>query len=254
MGELFGELLKQLHDHSDVGRVMFERVRRFNELSAIPVLEHYRKSGLSWIFDVRAPIILEESVGPHLPTLGVTDELIPVYIFELYSNDGGRFNRWNTKPVLISEVEFVYGPYGRIPSTVGLYLAYKKVGKSRGGTIYRQFNKPVFQAFHGAVTRERSLLPPLIGNESGDGVEPNIIESAFEIVDGITEDDGKIIFQGDDILPTLVSALEDFKSGVRVYMDFYNQAFFQRVDTRFKVSDVLVGTCDLATGTYAGVH
>ena len=56
----FRELLKELHDSENVCRVEAERVRCCGEFAAISLLEHYREGCASWVFNVQAPVEIDE--------------------------------------------------------------------------------------------------------------------------------------------------------------------------------------------------
>jgi hypothetical protein len=248
----FNELLKEFHDHENVGRIELERIRRFGEFSAIPVLKHYKQGRASWVFDVETPVEIDEVMREHRSSESACFVDFPKLILKLNIADRGILDRWIEKPVLVSAVEFVYGPDGRIPSTVGLYLAHEESEEPGGGDVYLELREGSFKRIRSGKAGKLISSPISTGDQSHNRVQPNIIQSTFQIVDGISEDHGKIIYQGHDIFRVCKATLDSFTSSVRVYMDTGHQSFLQAVNARFKVRNVLVGPLDLSTGTYAG--
>jgi len=95
-------------------------------------LEHYIEGRASWVFDMQAPFktdMVGNGCGSPRNLHGgpsVSPISTPVLVFHVYVANRGIVNHWNEKPVFVSRVEQVHGPDGKIPSIVGLYLAYEE--------------------------------------------------------------------------------------------------------------------------------
>jgi len=237
-----------------------ERIRRSSRLSAIllPLLEHYKEGRASWVFDMKSTFKIDEK-REHGSGPSVSPVDFPIFIFYVNAADRGIVNDWDKKAMLVSDVHFVQGPNGVIPSTVGLYLAYEESEKLRGGDVYLQVRQRTFKMICCRVNGEL-CIPPFIspdcslrGDQSRGRFKPNVIQSALQIVDGISDDCSEIVSD----IPSRDAckiALDTFASSTRIYVNPDGQPFFQAVNARFKFRDVLVGPFDFQTGTFADRH
>ena len=249
----FNELLKEFHRAQDEARIYAERIRSSRLASGIPLLEHYSEGRATWVFDMNAPLKRADINGRGVSS-GSGESLMDFSIL-LHANIANRgiLNNWNEKPMLVSHIHNMHGPNGEIPSVVGLYLARKKIEKSRRGSVYFQIPKGNFKLLAHGINGEFSSLPVATGDQSLNGFQPNIIESALEIVDGISDDQWQAV-EGLSILSACKVALDVFQSTVRVYMARNSQSFFQAINAPLKISDVMVGPFDLETCTFADRH
>jgi hypothetical protein len=174
-------------------------------------------------------------------------------LFHLNVANRGIVDDWDEKPVLVPQVYNVHRPNGEIPSIVRLYVAHEKIEKLGCGGVYLQLPQSNFKEIAGRKHRELGSIPITSGNEPLDGFKPHIIESALEIVDSIPDDYGQTI-EGVSVLGACKVALDVFESSVRVHMGLNCQSFFQAIDAPLKVRNVMVGSFDLETGTFADRH
>jgi hypothetical protein len=119
--------------------------------------------------------------------------------------------------------------------------------------VYLQPLQGRFKLFSLGKRREASSFPIAEWNQTSDCFLPDIIESTFEVVDGISDDEGEV-FGKVSILDSFKVALDEFASSVRVYMSATDQSFFQKVNTPLQVRNVMVGPFDLETCTFADRH
>jgi hypothetical protein len=158
-------------------------------------------------------------------------------------------NDWDEEPVLVSDVEFVHGPNGKIPSTVRLYLAYGESGEVRSESAYLQVFKRRFKVIKGGMDRKLAPTPIPGGSQAAHRLKPCVIEGALKIMNGVP-DYGREVFEALPILDVCEIALDEFVSTVRIYMSLTDKSFFQAVDATFNIRDVFVGPFDLETCTF----
>jgi hypothetical protein len=244
----FPELLQQFHNHQNMMRVEAERFNHSHVISRIPLLEHYLEGRASWLFDVKAPFKLD-MVGERFngsPSICFND--FPLLVFQINVANGHVVDHWNHKAVLVSGVEFVNGPDGNIPSTVRLYIAEDEFEEVRGGDIYLNLSQGSFKAIDAGINRELCAPPVTRGNQSSHRLEPRMIESTVKIMDGIPKSKSQLIDERS--LRLCKVAFNEFAASVRIHMARDHQTFFQAVDSRFNVRNVMVGPCDLVTGSF----
>jgi len=243
------ERLKEFHDAQDMHRVDAQRIHCSRLASSVPVLEHYIEGRASWFFDMYAPLKLNEVgkwVGgtPCIPMVP-----FPLLVFHVNFANRGIVNDWDEKPVLVSDVEFVHDANDGIPSIVRLYLTYEELGEVRSESVYLQVVKRRFKVIAGGMDWKLCSTPIPRGNQATHCLKPCMIEGALKIMNGIPDYCG----EGFETLPILricKIALDEFVSSIRIYMTQTDQSFFQAVDAKFNIRDVLVGPFDLKTCTF----
>lgn len=249
----FDEILEEFDSIRDKARIDAERVHRSRLASIVPLLEHYREGRASWVFDMDPPF--ERADIDRGRVCSGTSESLMDFSILLHANVANRgiVNHWSEKPVLVSHVHNVHGPDGEIPSIVWLYLAQKKPEKVGRENIYLQLPQLTLKQLRSGINGKLCSLPVSSGNQPLDRFQPDIIEGALEIVDGIPNEYRKPV-EGISILRASKVALDVFESTVRIYMGRDSQSVFQKVDAALKVRDVMLGPVDLETCTLAYRH
>jgi hypothetical protein len=233
------ESLQRLHDSQDRLRICVQRIRKNRLINRISVLEQYSEGNLSLILhmnsgghvDIPRRFLVSsegESTGRDFATLLRFDVA-----------NARIQNSWNKKPMLISDVQSVYGPNGVIPSRVGLYIAHHSA-EEVGGLIYAVPAKRGFKVVLGGVGGEFSELSQGMRGEFSDGFDPSIIEGTLEIVDGVPHDQGNL----SDSIPIHDVMLDNFVSKLRIDLDGGNVTLLQQLNPLFKSSDMMIGPFD----------
>ena len=174
-------------------------------------------------------------------------------VFHVNVADRGIVQHWNQEPVLVSSVELVNGPNGKIPSIVGLYLAHDKTEEIWGGDVCFNPLHGIFKSIGCGVDGKLGSFPISSRNQPTDRLEPHVIQGALEIMDDVSEYYGQIV-AGASVLDICKVAINEFASTISVYLGRDSQSFFQAIDSKFKVRNVMVGPFDFETGTFAGGH
>ncbi len=71
-----------------------------------------------------------------------------------------------------------------------------------------------------------------------------MIKGALKIMNGIPKPQSQLV-DNCSLRRVQKVAFDEFTAGVRVYVDCDHQTFFQAVDSRFNIRNVMVGPCDL---------
>jgi hypothetical protein len=249
----FSKLLEEFHDSRNVLRVEAERVHCSRLASSIPILERYIEGRASWVFDVQAPFKLNKVGKGDSGTPCTSSVHLPLLIFQVDIANGGIVNHWDKEPVLVSDVEFVHGPNGKITFVMRLYLCHYQIEELRRGDVYLQLPQRRFDILRSSVGGKFGTLPTFGGHQSSHGFKPSMIESALQIMDRIPNDCREIV-EGLPIFDVCKVTLDELASSVRLHIGPTDQSFFQAVNAKFNVRDVLVSPFDLETGTFAGRH
>src|SRR5574341_506662 len=95
---------------------------------------------------------------------------------------------WNEQPMLVRNVELVNEPNGVIPSLVRLNLVNQERAESGIGSVYLSPKEHAFKLF---FRRKDRKLGAVVSRETQafQGAQPCKIESTFQIVDGIADDE-----------------------------------------------------------------
>jgi hypothetical protein len=234
-------------------RVEAERIHHARLASSIPILKHYIEGRAAWIFDVQPPNeiyeVWERLGGP--PRISSMD--VSSFIFQVNVANGGVVQNWDQEPVLVSRVELVNGPNVKIPSVVRLYFAHDEVEEAGSGDVYLQVPQGIFKSIGIGINGKLSSLPIASWYESGNCFKPSVIEGALKIVNGIPEHDSQA-FGGVSILDVCKVTMNEFAASVRIYLGTNDQSFFQAVDSKLNIRNVMVGPFDLEAGTFAKRH
>lgn len=167
-------------------RVETEHIYRSRLALNVPILEHYREGRASWVFNVqpshKIDVMGERVFGSPSGTL-----MEPLFILHVNVANGGVMNHWDQQPVFVSNVEFVNGPDGKIPSVVRLYVGHEEVEELGDGDIYLQVPQGGFKIVRGGVNRELAPSPVAGGNQSRHSFKPNMVKRTLKIVDGVSD-------------------------------------------------------------------
>jgi len=221
--------------------------------SGLPVLKQYLEGNLSWIFHVKPSFKINE-VGECLNRPKRASLVnFPSLVFNVNIANGAIMNHWNQEHVLVSPIKQVNGPNGNIPSIVRLYLAKEKSAKVAMGDIYFLPFQKAFKTVRGRINGKLGLPPVSHGDQSRNGLEPRMIKSTLEIMDGIPKSQSKFIDKC-TLRSVCKIALDKFAASFRIHMGSHNQSFFQAVDSGLDTLDVMVGPCDLVSGGFVDRH
>lgn len=80
-----------------------------------------------------------------------------------------------------------------------------------------------------------------------------MVEGALEIMNGIPESQSQFIDER-TLRGICKVALNKFTSSLRIYMRCDGQSFSQNVDSSLDVLDVMIGPCDLVSGSFVNSH
>jgi hypothetical protein len=239
-------VLQRLHGDKYVHPKRPEHVAYIRELESLSFVEQYRDGNLSLIFDM--PTEFNRDLVGRLLGSSPCGSLhnFPMLIFHLDALSGRKFNNGQEQSVLVINVQDVNAPDRVIPSLVRLYFVEDKFEKSGRGAVY--FN-PTKRTFHLLSYRENGEFGLIVGarrTEFGQNRHPCVIESAMEIVDGISKDQSNVV---NDLIPITKVMLQHFISTVRIYLDRSRVTIWQSGNDGFQFSDVMLGPVDFQAGT-----
>lgn len=234
-------------------RVQAESIHRSRLAFSTSILEHYLEGRTSWFFDVQ-PSYERDEVWKRLggaPCLPLVKH--PRLIFQVNASNRGIVDNRNQQPMFVSEIEFVNGPDGKIPSIIGLYIVKDEIEEVRTGGVYLQFPQRGFKLISFEKTGELGALPVPSGNQSSCSFKPSMIESTLQIVNSIPDDCGQFI-KGISVASFLEIALNEFAASLRIDIGSTYQSVLQDADCAFGFRNVLIGPFDLESGTFVGGH
>ncbi len=245
------ESLQSFNSAKNVNGVCAKRINWSGFLSGFPLLEHYRNGRLSFVFDVPAELngkVIWERLGgsPSIEELNFSH-----FILHLYFADATVIEQWGQEPMLVLPVDIVDGPNGKIPSVVRLYVRNEKLAESPIGTQVHAWNfledvcslpfEGSFKAVFGSMNRKLDMSHINGGNGFCEKRPPCVIKSAFEIVNGITDDECNI-----GVNPVVFKiVLDDFVAAIRVNLDRTNNAIRNVREPRIQLGNVMIGPADL---------
>lgn len=233
--------LQFLHDAEDRLRVHLERVRKNRLVSLISIIERYCDGDLSLV------LYLESERHWDIPRrflMGAGSEAVggnhSGAILRFDAANRHVKNGWDEKPVLVSNVQSVYGPYGVIPSSVGLYFVKHHLEQIPRGLLYSVPAKGGFKLIFSQINREFGESPQSRGGELCNGFDPGIVEGALEIVKSVPSHQC-------DRTPEIASlniVLDNLVSKLRINLDSGHVALFQQLDPPIKPNDMMIGPFD----------
>jgi hypothetical protein len=115
------------------------------------------------------------------------------FILHLHAIDMPLSQEGDDKPVLVSVCKTVNGPNGCIPSLMRLYLINHKREESRAGSVYVSLSKIPLKFWGGFENREFSFVSDEGRNEPFDSLQPCVVQSAVEVMDGISDHERQIV-------------------------------------------------------------
>jgi len=235
---LYREEAKSWHDQSAKYRCVFA--------------EDYCRGAISIVYELKISAWgRPENDGLRKERSGLGRESLALLIFHCKASQLVYLNLWNQKPMLVGDVELVKMVEGFSPASyVRLYFidepfrdgteddflfwsALDKCFKSRSGWVYREVG-PTF-VFAGQIT-------------ASDNIPPYVIESAAEVVYGISHNQSEPIWEGlnRDDLNKLIARF-------RISLDGDSASTFiaaeETSSLAVEVLDVLIGPLNLLAGT-----
>lgn len=233
----FDEALEEYNRLQDYARVETQRLRYTHKASRLLILDAYLRGEFSLLLYMQA-LGKINAVGRSLKIpRSATGPNLACFVLHLDStNVACRQNR-NKKPVLISVVEIVNGPNGVIPSLARLYRVEHEPKEGRADSVYMSMRQKTFHFFDGLADGEFRPVINKRGSTLLDGFQPSIVESAFKVMDSITNHESEVI-EGIDIAK---SVCESLSSILRVNLNSTGISFIKRDDARFDVQDVFIG-------------
>lgn len=192
--------LKRVDDA--VNKLLEIQQRMKNNLSLVghPPLEIYLKGHFSIVLDVQISRVRDANVGTLYVTFsdnpnGVSVEHRASIVISAHAYESGCTYRWDQKPVLVQDVQFVKSAEGVILSRIWFYDVQDEVGDFFGGLPYRAAVKGGNKLLPGTAEGEfgvLAVLPGAIENNRADGN----IEGTSQVVDDITGAESKIVWHG----------------------------------------------------------
>lgn len=232
------ETLERLHDANNCARVRDEGLRYVHEASRLLILDGYIRGELAMFLHVQAfpEDNVVNKVGLKLASAETGPQLAS-FILYLNSLNVALGESGNKQPMFVSVVEIVNGPDGVIPSLARLYCVKHKAVELGAENVYFGLRKIAFYFLDGFPDREFSPIILKGGGEPFNRLEPCIVESALQIVDGIPHDNGDII----KCLSIGEPMFKDFTAKCRVNLNSRSVAAFQLSKARFDILDVCIG-------------
>jgi hypothetical protein len=240
----FQESLKKFHNLNNEARINAERIDGARLASLISVLEHYTNGRLSLLFDVptwREFYVMGKGIGS---SHSESTFFLPHLVFNLNIVGAAVMDHWSQEPVLVSPVHIVNGPDGEVPSVVRLYIAENEVEQPFTGDIYFVPLKRSFKAMQCGMNRKLDMLGIARGDKLLDRLNPNIVEGALKIMDGIPDHYRDIL--GDGSILQII--LDEFVASLRVYLSRDQYSVFQTSESLLHLGDMLIGPFDFEPG------
>lgn len=209
-------ILQRLHSNNYLHRKRPEHIAYIRVLESLSFVEEYRKGNLSLVFEMPAQLN-RDVVGRLLsgaPCPAVDNS--PVIVYYLDALNGGKLNDRQEQSVFVINVQDVNAPDRVITSLVRLYFIKNQLEKSGGGAVYFNPTKRTFHLLSYREDGEFGLIVNARRAELGQDSHPCMIDSAMEIVDGISENQSDSV---NDLVPITKVMLQHFVSTVRVNLD-----------------------------------
>jgi hypothetical protein len=147
---------------------------------------------------------------------------------------------WNKQPMFVSDIQSVYGPNGKIPSLVGLYITNHHLKQIPRSFIYAVPAKRGFKRIISAVNRKLCELSESMGSQLSNGFDPRIVKGTLEIVDPVSNDQSNV----PNGFPSLNVMFNDFVTDLRIDLNSGSIALFQQFDPIIQSSNMLLSPPD----------
>lgn len=173
------ESLKRLHNLNNEAGICRERAIYARSVVNQSIVEGYIKGELSLVFDVQVvnevDIVRRRlSSAPSAPSMNGS-----ALILQLDVLNGSEVEERNQEPMLVSFIESVNGPDGKIPSVIGLYFVNDEPKELLTGFVYYSPAQRAFKSVAGGIHREFGEVANSRRNEPFDDFDPRIIEGTF---------------------------------------------------------------------------
>ncbi len=144
--------------------------------------------------------------------------------------------------MFVSIVETVNGPNGVIPPSQGCILRMTmKSNKRLAGGVYVSFSQKALKFFDELPNGKFSPIIDVSGNQLFNCLQPRIVKSAFEVMDGIPNHEREII-ENEGILEGMYQSLS---SMLRVNLNLGSVCSIKRGNAPFNIMDVHLGPLNL---------
>jgi len=192
------------------------------------------------------PLLVPDDIWRALQLLSAANARPHLAVFIDYSDaiDATSRKYGDKKPVFVSNVECVNGPDGTIPSVARFYRVNHKAIELRADSMYFSLSKGTFHFIYGFSDWKLGPVINKRGSEFLNSLEPCVVQSAIEIVNGISEHEGNVVESR--AVGKIMS--EYFSTSFRVNIDSSRVGCMQKNNPAFDVRDVLIGPFDLQVG------
>ncbi len=239
------ENLKPLNNVKDIVRAEGQRVLYARSVLKQSFVDCYAEKKLSLILN--AQIGGEGNVvgrglfgSPGIPAMNDA-----ILVLQLDSTDAPIRSEGNEKAMFVSFIENVNGPHKKIPSTIRAYIVKHQLKKPWAGDIYFSPAQGCFKGFRSFINRKFGELAEGVGCGSFNGLDPSVVESAFEVVDSIANPQGDV---GEERFSVCDIVNDSLVGKLRVNIDARHVTVWQAGEPFFQFTDMLVGPFDLGSG------
>lgn len=230
------ELLERSNDLFHEKRIALERLRYIQKFSSLSILDCYASGELACLLYVQTAFIGNDvrrslEISSSIPPVN-----LPLFVLHFNSLNMPLGKNGDKEPMFVSDVQSVDGPDGMIPSLVRAYLVTYEPKERRGKNIYVGVSEPSIKFFDGLSYGEFCSLGES-RSKSFDSFEPDIIEGAIKVVDGIPHHQGNVI-EGTGISKIM---LKNFATRLLVSLNSSGIGIVKPADASFDIADVMIG-------------
>ena len=232
--------LELFNDAADKLRELHQRWDNRLVLEGHSFVEVYKHGRLTIVCDLEFSS-LRKGNDSSFESKSQSSPLRASVIFQSKIRKHSELYDWKQKHVFVEDVKFVESADGFIPSIVRFYDIHNEVDDLFGGLVYVSTLNGSYKIIPGAVDRKLSVF-----GSSASNFEQNIahgeIQSALEIVDGISDEQCKIVWNG-----LCLSDLQNILIGIRVVLNEQSVevSCLKEFEPTVKVVDVLFGPFNL---------
>lgn len=116
----------------------------------------------------------------------------PLVILQFQSLHASIVGSGNEQAMFVLNIQFMDTANKNIPSAIGLCLVNNKSEQTRCCCIHGSPHQNRFQLFEGRVYGKLGIVSDSGRRQGCDCLKPGIVQSSFEIVDGIAKDEGDV--------------------------------------------------------------
>ncbi len=231
------DILQELDHLQNYRRVVSEQVHYPQMIRRCSFAENYTNGRFALIVDAPAPRESGNVPRGGLHSDGIAFSYFPHFVFHLYAHNRSVLNDREQQLVLVENVELVHGPDGIIPSVIRLYLGHDEIDECRILGIYLPARHNTFKLVSRGMDGELRIIVNGSRSVLGERLDPCMVESTPEIVDGISYHEAD--FAGRSSVSKLV--LNELASSLLIKLDRSDVGIFERSSSNINVSDVLIG-------------